>query len=129
MNQTWAGVTAQGIRQAIAPLSQRTAVRVRVPVSQGKSPTKLLAKVKPLIPGAYAVKQLLSRDIEVSVLDQRTKDRVLNQPKVKELRILRQDYPVELWGYHCPHKLTVGKTQTTQPSYRRFVPPPRPSYL
>lgn len=43
MNQTWAGVAAQGIRQAVEPLSQRTAVRVRLPDSKGKSPTELLA--------------------------------------------------------------------------------------
>jgi len=59
---------------------------------------ELLATVKPLIAGAYAVKQLRSGDIEVSVPDQHTKDWVLNQPQVDNLQILQQDYPVELWG-------------------------------
>jgi len=41
MNQTWAGGAAQGERQVDTPLSQRTAVRVRLPDSQGKSSTEL----------------------------------------------------------------------------------------
>ena len=109
MNQTWAGVAAQGIRQAVEPLSQRTAVRVRLSDSKGKSPTELLAAVKPLIAGAFAVKQLRSGDIEVAVPDQRTKDRVLNQPQTEDLRILRQDYPVELWGVPLSTLIDSGK--------------------
>jgi hypothetical protein len=110
LNQTWAGVAAQGIRQIVEPLSQRPAVRVRLPDSKGKSPTELLATVKPLIAGAYAVKQLRSGDIEVAVPDQRTKDRVLNQPQVENLRILRQDYPVELWGVPLTTPIDTGKS-------------------
>jgi len=106
---TWAGVAAQGVRQLVEPLSQRTAVRVRLPDTQGKSSTELLATVKPLIAGAYAVKQLRSGDIEVSVPDQRTKDRVLNQPQVDNLQILRQDYPVELWGVPLSTSIDSGK--------------------
>ena len=109
VNQTWAGVAAQGIRQVVEPLSQRTAVRVRMPGSKDKSPTELLAAVKPLIMGAFAVKQLRSGDIKVTVPDQRTKDRVLNQPQVKDLRILRQDYPVELWGVPLSTQIESGK--------------------
>jgi len=107
--QTWAGVAAQGIRQLVEPLTQRTAVRVRLPDAQGKSPTEILATVKPLIAGAYAVRQLRSGDIEVSVPDQHTKDRVLNQPQVKDLQILRQDYPVELWGVPLSTMIDSGR--------------------
>jgi len=85
---TWVGVAAQGIHQLVELLLQRTAVRVQLPDTQGKSFTELLATVKPLIAGAYAVKQLRSGDIEVSVPDQRTKDQVLNQPQMDNLQIL-----------------------------------------
>jgi len=108
-HQTWASVAALGTRQAITPLSQRTAVRVRMPDTQGKSPTELLATVKPLIAGAYVVKQLRSGDITVSVPNQFTKDRVLNQPQTGELKIHGQDYPVELWGVPLDTQISSGK--------------------
>jgi len=38
-NQTWAGVVAQGIRQLVEPLSQRTAVRVRLPTRHSRQIT------------------------------------------------------------------------------------------
>lgn len=65
--------------------------------------------MKPLIAGAYAVRQLRSGDIEVSVPDQHTNDRVLNQPQVKDLQILRQDYPVELWGVPLSTMIDSGR--------------------
>jgi hypothetical protein len=51
----------------------RPAVTVRmnrIPEAANKSAAELLAKVKPIIPGAYAVRQLRSGDIEVAVPDQ-----------------------------------------------------------
>jgi len=110
LNQTWAGVTAQGIRQIVESLLQRIAVRVRLPDSKDKSPTELLATVKPLIAGTYMVKQLRSDNIKVTVPDQRTKDRVLNQPQVEDLRILQQNYPVKLWGVPLSTSIDNGKS-------------------
>jgi len=88
LNQTWVGVTAQGIHQIVESLLQHTAVRVHLPDSKDKSLMELLATVKLLIVGTYTVKQLRSSNIKVTVSDQCTKNCVLNQPQVKDLRIL-----------------------------------------
>jgi len=128
-NQTWANVALHGSRPLNGPISQRTAVRVRLPDSQGKSPTELLSTVKPLITGAYAVRQLRSGDIEVAVPDQRTKDWVLNQPQVNELKIIRQDYHVELWGVPLSLQIDGGKyANNTALSYRAYAQPLRSLY-
>jgi len=110
LNQTWVGVAAQGIRQIVESLLQCTAVRVRLPDSKDKSLTELLATVKPLIAGTYAVKQLQSNNIKVAVPDQRTKDCVLNQPQMEDLRILQQDYSVKLWGVSLFTSIDNGKS-------------------
>jgi len=110
LNQTWVGVTAQGIHQIVEPLLQHTVIRVRLPDSKDKSPMELLVTVKPLIAGAYAVKQLRSGDIKVAVPDQRTKDCVLNQSQVEDLQILQQNYSVKLWGVPLSTSIDNGKS-------------------
>lgn len=69
-------------------------MRIRIPADN--SAAESLARVKPMIPGAYAVKPLRSGDVEVVVPDQKTKDQVLNQKEVEGCKVLRQDYPVEV---------------------------------
>jgi len=98
LNQTWVGVTAQGIHQIVESLLQHTVIRVHLSDSKDKSLTELLATVKPLIVETYAVKQLQSNNIKVTVSDQCTKDHVLNQSQVENLQILQQNYSVKLWG-------------------------------
>jgi len=98
LNQTWVGVTTQEIHQIVESLLQHTAIRVHLPDSKDKSLTELLITVKPLIVETYTVKQLQSNNIKVTVPDQCTKDHVLNQPQVKDLQILWQNYSVKLWG-------------------------------
>lgn len=97
---TWAGVAAAAaaVQAPVAVPQSRPAVRVRIPEAANKSAAELLAKVKPIIPGAYAVRQLRSGDIEVAVPDQKTKDQTLNQQETDGCKILRQDYPVEVPG-------------------------------
>ena len=70
----WVNVTAQSIHQLVEFLLQCTAVQMQLPDAQDKLFMKLLVTVKPLIAGAYTVKQLQSNDIEVSVSDQHTKN-------------------------------------------------------
>jgi hypothetical protein len=48
--------------------------------------------------GAYAVRQLHSGDIEVTMPDQKSKDQALNQQDMGGYKILRQDYPIEVPG-------------------------------
>ena len=64
---------------------------------QDKSFTKLLITVKSLIANIYAVRQLQSDNIEMSVSDQCTKNWMFNQSQVNNLQILQQNYSVKLW--------------------------------
>lgn len=96
---TWANVAAAAAVPHPTTASQsRPTVRIRIPEAADKPAAELLARVKPMIPGAYAVRPLRSGDIEVVVPDQRTKDQVLNQRSVEGCKVLRQDYPVEVPG-------------------------------
>ena len=90
---TWAGVAAAAaaVQTPGAVPQSRPAVRIRIPEAANKSAAELLAKVKPIIAGAYAVRQLRSGDIEVAVPDQKTKDQTLNQQEIDGCKILRQD--------------------------------------
>src|SRR5450756_1142120 len=93
----WANVAAaRAPRMAAIPLAQRPAVRTRIAGSAGKTLEELLKSARTAIRGAYAVKILRSGDVEVMVKDQADKDRALNQPILEGIKILRQDYPVEI---------------------------------
>lgn len=107
---TWANVAAQAARTASEPLSKRPAVRVRIPGAEEKSAAELLAEVKPVISGAYAVRPLRSGDVEVMVPDQMTKDKALNQQVTGSVKILRQDYPVEIWGVPLTTQVARGRS-------------------
>ena len=106
---SWAAVAAKAARIEAAPIAQRLAVRVRMADTEGKSNAELLSAAKIAIPGAYAIKAMRSGDIEVMVPDQATKDRVLNQQSVKEVKILRQDYLVEIPGMPLSMRIASGK--------------------
>ena len=75
--RSWAEVVAGNPPRMLLP-AQRPAIRVRLPEAQGKSPPELLEAVKLVIQGAYAVRQLQSRDVEVMMIDQNVKDKALN---------------------------------------------------
>ena len=57
------------IRTEVAPIAQRSVVRVRMTETEGKSNTEILTAVRTVIQGAYAVKMMRSGDIEVMVPD------------------------------------------------------------
>jgi hypothetical protein len=109
---TWADVASRSTRTGSAPsppATNRPTVRVRIPDAEGKSAKELLDIVKPTISGAYAARSLRSGDIEIMVPDQKTKDRVLNQAETEGIKILRQDYPIELWGVPLSLQVNYGK--------------------
>lgn len=93
---TLATVAAQAARTASEPLTKRPAVRVRILGAEEKSAAELLADVKPIISGAYAVRPLRSGDAEVMVPKQLTKDKALNQQMTGNVNILRQNYSIEI---------------------------------
>jgi hypothetical protein len=107
--RTWAEVAAANAPSILPPPAQRTAIRVRLPEAQGKSPPELLEVVKPAIQGAYAVRQLRSGDVEVMMTDQNAKDKALNQKEIAGCKVLRQDYPVEVPGIPLTTGIKHGK--------------------
>ncbi len=107
--RSWAEVAAGNNPNMPLPAAQRTAIRVRLPEAQGKTPPELLEAVKPAIQGACAVRQLRSGDIEVMMTDQNAKDRALNQAEIAGCKVLRQDCPVEVPGVPLATKIKHGK--------------------
>jgi hypothetical protein len=110
---TWADVASRSSRTGSAPSpppTDRPTVRIRIPDAAGKTPKELLDIVKPTISGAYAARSLRSGDIEIMVPDQRTKDRILNQAETEGIKILRQDYPIEIWGVPLSLQVHHGKS-------------------
>ena len=70
LGQTWAKVAAQATHTATASAAlQRTAVRIRLEGGKDKSAGEILTEAKKVIPGAYAVRPLQSKDIDVLVPD------------------------------------------------------------
>ena len=78
--------------------------------TQGQDANAILPEVKKVIPGAYAIRQLRSGDIDVMVPDQATKDKLLDQPEIQGCKILRQDYPIEIPGVPLNIRVASGKT-------------------
>lgn len=116
---TWASVAAAAAVPHPTTASQsRPTVRIRVPEAADKPAAELLARVKPMIPGAYAVRPLRSGDIEVVVPDQRTKDQVLNQRSVEGCKVLRQDYR-QVCLFRLP--LKTERIPKTKASLERFA--------
>jgi hypothetical protein len=85
-------------RREAAPIAQRPALRVRMAEMEGKPNTEILAEVKKVIKSAYAVKTMRSGDIEVMVSSQAAKDLALNQETCEDVKVLRQNYFVEIPG-------------------------------
>jgi hypothetical protein len=118
-NTTWAAVAAQGAAQAVRhttpPAISRPAVRLRMPDAKDMAPGELLAAVKPIVSAAYAVRVLRSGDVEAIVPNQQSKDVILSQAtSTDSIKILRQDYPVELWGVPLALEVASGKEANNQ---------------
>ena len=92
-----------------AAVTARPAVRIRCEALSSKKPTEILKAVTPIITGAYAARTLRSGDIEVAVVTQQDKDRALNNLNTQEFQVLRQDYPVELWGVPLDTPIDHGR--------------------
>ena len=70
--KSWANVASQSYEATMARSAatpERAAVRVRLEGAKDKSSTELLAEAKKVIPGAFAVRQLRSGDVDVMVPD------------------------------------------------------------
>ena len=83
-----------------------------IPEAEGKTPADLLEEVKPVLQGAYAVRQLRSGDVEVMVPDRKAKDQALNQQETEGCKVLRHDYPVEVLG--VPLCLGIQNRKSTE---------------
>src|SRR5437016_1775558 len=72
--------------------------RLDQPAKKEDTASDLLAKVKPAIPMAIAVRKLQSGDVDIFVKDQTAKDLALCQNNYQGLKVLRQDYVLEIPG-------------------------------
>ena len=111
--KSWAAVAAKPaiLGQGLpVPPVKRPAVRVRLdePAKQEDTASDLLAKVKPAIPMAIAVRKLQSGDVDVFVKDQTAKDLALCQNNYQGLKVLRQDYVLEIPGVPLNLQVTSG---------------------
>ena len=111
---TWASVAAApGFTQALnqhvgTPItSKRTTVRVRPQSPVTGDNTIVLDTVKKGIPEAIAVRKLQSGDINVFIKDKETRDQVLQRPPQAEIKVLHQDFPIEVPG--IPLSIPVSK--------------------
>ena len=111
--KTWAHITQQPAPAAgktiPLPTTQRPAIRIRMEGAGEKTHGEILAEARQSIPGAYAIRPLRSGDIDVMVPDQATKDKILNQPEIEGIKVLRQDYLAELPGVPLSVSIASGK--------------------
>ena len=94
--------------KAVATL-QRATVCVRLEESQGREPGELLETIKKTISSTYAVRTLRSRDVDVHVPSQATKDQILNSPDAPGCKILRKDYLIEVPSVPLKTPIASGK--------------------
>lgn len=106
---TWAKVAAKQMGNTTPnTLRSRPAIRAKLneQANVEESASELLARVKPAIPTALAVRKLQSGDIDIYVKDQATKDYILRQTQHEGLKVLRQDYILEVPG--VPRSIQVA---------------------
>jgi hypothetical protein len=113
---TWAKIAAQGPAAARRPIAGgvplRASVRIRMTGAKEMGHEEVLKEAKKYIPGAYAMKQLRSGDIDIMVPDQAAKDAALNRleaESIEGMKILRQDYLIEIPGVPLSLKVCHGK--------------------
>lgn len=92
-----------------APPMAKTAVRIRVEGAKDMQPAQLLMRAQKHIPGAYAVRQMRSNDTEVFVQSATQRDVALNMAEIEDFQVLRQDFPVEVYGVPLRTKIEGGK--------------------
>jgi hypothetical protein len=119
--ESWAAIASKAVRREAVPIAQRPAVRVRIPDIAGKTNPEILTAVRAVIKGAYAVKPLRSGDIEVMVPDQTAKDHALNQATIEGVKILRQDYPVEISAVPLSLQVDSGRTADNQALIQELI--------
>jgi hypothetical protein len=115
-NATWADIVASNTRHIqanhaygshVTINNKRHTVRIQLAQAKGLESEQLLQEVKKTIPGAAAVRILRSGDIDVTVPDEATKDKVYTLPATEGLKIYRKDYTIEVPG--VPVSLVVAE--------------------
>ena len=80
-----------------------------MPDVAGKTNSKILTAVRTVIKEVYTVKSIRSGNIEVIVPDQTAKDHALNQTSIDGVKILRQNYSVEVLAVPLSLRVDSGK--------------------
>ena len=96
-------------------------MRVRISEVTEKLNFEILTTVRTIIKGAYAVKSMRSGDIEVMMSDQAAKDYVLNQASIEGVKILRQNYSVEVSVVPLSLRVDSGKTADNQTLIQELI--------
>ena len=113
---SWADIVAGGTRYIhanhaygshVTLNNKRHTVRIQLAQAKGLESEQVLQEVKKTIPGAAAVRILRSGDIDVTVPDEATKDKVYTLPTTEGLKIYRKDYTIEVPG--VPVSLAVAE--------------------
>jgi hypothetical protein len=115
-NATWPDIVAGGTRHNHSDYAYGNhvtlnhkwhTVRIQLAQAKGLESEQILQEVKKTIPGAAAVRVLRSGDIDVTVPDEATKDKVYTLPATEGLKVYRKDYTIEVPG--VPVSLVVAE--------------------
>ena len=121
---TWAAVTVAApvmtsLGRVMTPPSKSNAITIRPPIGEGgeyngHSPAEVLQKVRTAIPGAVAAQPLHSGDIHITMASSQQKEATLNNGdnigQTLRVKVLRQDYPVEVQAVPTSVPIQHGKT-------------------
>jgi len=109
---SWAKVATHGMRLASEPQATRQAhhtIRVQMPQAKGKKAEEILKEIKRTISGAAAIRMLRSGDIDVTLPNEEAKDRAQCLPSTDDLKIIRQDYLIEIPGVPLTIQVANGR--------------------
>jgi len=96
---TWADIASNPPPQSTTiPRGRAITVRPLNDKHKDKEPQEILRELKKEIPGAVGIRPLRSGDIRVVLKDTKAKEQAISMGEVGDVRILRQDYPVEVAG-------------------------------
>ena len=108
---TWASVAA-GVRQAgalKAPQSTRHTIRIQITQAKDIANEEILREIKKTISGVAAIYILKNGDIDITISDKASKNRVYSLPSITDLIILRKDYLIEMPEVPLSTQVAGGK--------------------
>lgn len=118
---TWAAVAAAPRDTRTLPTPNRYTVRVQAPEMKELDAPEALKEVKKVISGAIAVRKLRSGDIDVYVPNETARERALATESTAEVRIIRQDFQVEVQGVPITLPLGFGPQEESNPTVRQII--------